>query len=58
MLTARPAAAVLVALRRHGGRWGLIVALAALPVYYGVTDLVNGYQAAVVAGHPVIHHDL
>src|SRR5580693_1828410 len=55
---ARPAAAVLVTLRRHGGRWGLIVALAALPVYYGVTDLVNGYQAAVVGGHPVIHHDL
>ena len=40
------------------GRWGLIAALAALPVYYGVSDLVNGYQAAVVAGHPVIHHDL
>ena len=57
-LAARPAATVLAALRRYGGRWGLIVALAALPVYYGVTDLVNGYQAAVVAGHPVIHHDL
>ena len=58
MLAARPAAAVLAAVRRYGGRWGLIAALAALPVYYGVTDLVNGYQAAVVAGHPVIHHDL
>src|ERR1700728_3731476 len=58
VLTARPAAAALAALRRYGGRWGLIVALAALPVYYGVTDLVNGYQAGVVAGHPVIHHDL
>src|ERR1700729_1323473 len=58
VLAARPSAAVLAALRRYGGRWGLIVALAALPVYYGVTDLVNGYQAAVVAGHPVIHHDL
>ena len=58
MLAARPAATALAALRRYGGRWGLIVALAALPVYYGVTDLVNGYQAGVVAGHPVIHHDL
>ena len=36
-VAARPAAAALAALRRHGGRWGLIVALAALPVYYGVT---------------------
>src|ERR1700753_1769435 len=50
--------AVLAALRRYAGRGGLIAALAALPVYYGVTDLANGYQAAVVAGHPVIHHDL
>src|SRR6201992_1604296 len=50
--------AVLAALRRYAGRGGLIAALAALPVYYGVTDLVNGYQAAVVAGQPVIHHDL
>src|ERR1700729_1354513 len=58
VVAARPASAVLAALRRYGGRWGLIVALAALPAYYGVTDLVNGYQAAVVAGHPVIHHDL
>src|ERR1700728_2547402 len=58
VLAARPSTAVLAALRRYGGRWGLIVALAALPAYYGVTDLVNGYQAAVVAGHPVIHHDL
>jgi branched-chain amino acid transport system permease protein len=52
------AARVLAAIRRFAGRWGLIVALAALPVYYGATDLFNGYQAAVVAGHPVIHHDL
>src|SRR6516162_7467089 len=54
-LTAR---AGVTAIRRHLGRWALIAALAALPVYYGVSDLVNGYQAAVVAGHPVIHHDL
>src|SRR6516162_7757817 len=54
-LTAR---AGVTAVRRYLGRWSLIAALAALPVYYGVSDLVNGYQAAVVAGHPVIHHDL
>ena len=36
---ARPLAAV----RRHAGQWGLIAALAALPVYYGVHDLVYGY---------------
>ncbi|HJY74256.1 MAG TPA: hypothetical protein VJ347_20970, partial [Streptosporangiaceae bacterium] len=48
----------LAAVRRYAGQWGLIAALAALPVYYGVNDLVNGYQATVVAGHPVIHHDL
>ena len=51
---ARPLAAV----RRFVGRWGLIAALAALPVYYGIHDLVYGYQAGVVAGHAVIHHDL
>ena len=27
-------------------------------MYYGISDLVNGYQAGVVAGQPVIHHDL
>ena len=48
----------LAAVRRYAGRWGLIVALAALPVYYGIHDLVQGYQAGVVAGHAVIHHDL
>ena len=56
--TRRPARAGVTAVRRYLGRWSLIAALAALPVYYGVSDLVNGYQAAVVAGHPVIHHDL
>jgi branched-chain amino acid transport system permease protein len=50
----RPVAAI----RRFSGRWGLIIALAALPVYYGIRDLTHGYQAGVVAGHPVIHHDL
>ena len=47
----------LVAIRHYAGRWGLIVALAALPVYYGIQDLVQGYQV-YVAGHAVIHHDL
>ena len=52
-LPVRPLAAV----RRYAGQWGLIAALAALPVYYGVHDLVYGYQVSV-AGHQVIHHDL
>ena len=47
----------LAAVRRYAGQWGLIAALAALPVYYGVHDLVYGYQVTM-AGHPVIHHDL
>ena len=55
-----PAAPVrpLAAVRRYVGRWGLIVALAALPIYYGINDLTHGYQAGVVAGHAVIHYDL
>jgi branched-chain amino acid transport system permease protein len=48
----------LAALRRYIGRWGLIVALLALPIYYGVRDLTHGYQAGFTAGHPVVHHDL
>ena len=36
----------------------LILALLALPVYYGIHDLVSGYQAGVANGHPVIRHDL
>src|SRR5215467_9406364 len=51
---ARPLAAI----RRYAGRWGLIAALAALPVYYGIHDLTVGYQAGFVAGHAVIRHDL
>ncbi len=47
----------LAAVRRYAGQWGLIAALAALPVYYGVHDLVYGYQVSV-AGHQVLHHDL
>ena len=53
-----PAARPLAVLRRYVGRWGLVVALVLLPIYYGVRDLTHGYQAGVVAGHPVIHHDL
>ncbi|MFZ0043513.1 MAG: branched-chain amino acid ABC transporter permease, partial [Solirubrobacteraceae bacterium] len=54
-----PAQAVrpLAAVRRWAGRWGLILALLALPVYYGIRDLTHGYPT-VVAGHVVIHHDL
>ena len=48
----------LAAVRRYAGRWGLIAALAALPVYYGIHDLTQGYQAGYVAGHAVIRHDL
>jgi branched-chain amino acid transport system permease protein len=44
--------------RKYIGRWGLIVALAALPIYYGVHDLTAGYQAGFVNGHQVISHDL
>ncbi len=55
-----PAAPVraLAVVRRYVGRWGLVAALAALPVYYGISDLTHGYQAGFVAGHVVIHHDL
>ncbi len=52
------AVAPLAAIRRFSGRWGLILALLVLPIYYGVRDLTHGYQAGVVAGHAVIHHDL
>jgi len=52
------AAQPLAALRRFVGKWGLIIALLALPVYYGVRDLTHGYGAGFVAGHHVIQHDL
>jgi branched-chain amino acid transport system permease protein len=48
----------LAALQRYVGRWGLIVALVALPAYYGVHDLTHGYQAGFHNGHPVVRHDL
>ena len=52
------AAAPLAALRRWVGRWGLIVALLALPAYYGLKDLIHGYSSGFVNGHEVINHDL
>jgi branched-chain amino acid transport system permease protein len=53
------AAAPLAALRRYVGRWGLIIALAALPAYYGIHDLITGYQVGLNAhGQPIYHHDL
>ena len=55
-----PAAArkTLGILRRYIGRWGLIVALAALPIFYGIHDLTAGYHAGYLHGRPVVHHDL
>jgi branched-chain amino acid transport system permease protein len=54
-----PAAiAPLAAVRRYLGRWGLIVALLALPVYYGIRDLTHGYSSGFVHGHEIINHDL
>jgi branched-chain amino acid transport system permease protein len=48
----------LVAIRRYFGQWGLIAALAALPIYYGVRDLTHGYAAGSLAGHALVRHDL
>ncbi|MGH2850241.1 MAG: hypothetical protein ACRDLP_06460, partial [Solirubrobacteraceae bacterium] len=45
-------------LRTRVGTWGLVIALLALPVYYGLHDLIHGYQIGFVHGHAVIHHDL
>jgi len=55
-----PAAALrpfIAALRRHLGAWGLIAALAVLPVFYAIKDLTAGYQTSV-NGHPAVAHDL
>src|SRR5947209_9310775 len=48
----------LAALRRRVARWGLAVALAALPVYYTIFDLTSGYPAGFAHGSTVVHHDL
>ncbi len=55
-----PAAAArpLDAARRYVGRWGLVVALLALPVYFGIHDLTHGYAAGFAGGHQVVRHDL
>jgi branched-chain amino acid transport system permease protein len=47
----------LSAIRRAAGRWSLVVALAALPVFYAVHDLVSGYPT-FEHGHTVAIHDL
>ena len=47
----------LLALQRVVGRWGLIAALAALPVGYAVHDLVSGYPG-FAHGHATVTHDL
>jgi branched-chain amino acid transport system permease protein len=49
----------LVILRTYLGRWGLIVALAALPIYYTIRDLTHGYASGhIVHGHVLFVHDL
>jgi branched-chain amino acid transport system permease protein len=63
-VTPRPAGAgsagrkALAYARTRIGRWGLIAALAALPIFYGIHDLTTGYHSGYLHGHPVTHHDL
>jgi branched-chain amino acid transport system permease protein len=45
------------AVRRHAGAWALPLALALLPIYYGLQDLISGYTVSV-NGHPVVYHNL
>jgi branched-chain amino acid transport system permease protein len=45
-------------IRRAIGKWGLVVALAALPVYYGIHDLVSGYSTTLPNGHAISAQDL
>jgi len=47
-----------IAWRDGGSAVGLIIALAALPVFLPGHDLTTGYQAGLVSAHAVIHHDL
>ena len=51
-----PVRTLLLATRRAVGRWGLVAALAALPIYYAVHDLVSGYPG-FAAGHATVTHD-
>ncbi|MGO9750454.1 MAG: branched-chain amino acid ABC transporter permease [Solirubrobacteraceae bacterium] len=46
------------ALRGNAGLYALLILLFALPVYFGIHDLVAGYQSGYVNGHAVIRHDL
>ena len=52
-----PVKELVAALRRFVGRWGLIAALAALPIYFAIDDLVNGYPG-FAHGHATTSHDL
>ena len=52
-----PVREALAAVRNLAGRWGLIVALAALPVYYAIHDLTSGYPG-YAHGHTTAIHDL
>jgi branched-chain amino acid transport system permease protein len=51
------AARPLALLRKRIGSWGLIIALIALPAYYGIHDLTHGY-ITYAHGHASRHHDL
>src|SRR5690349_5847080 len=53
----QPVKEALLTARRWVGQWGLIVALAALPVYYAIHDLVVGYTG-FSNGHATSIHDL
>ena len=57
-LTSSWAASALRSVRTIAGRWGLPIALAALPVYYAVHDLTAGYAGSFVHGHATIAHDV
>jgi branched-chain amino acid transport system permease protein len=49
----------LATLRKHDvGGILLIVALIALPLFYGIHDLTHGYQQGFSHGKPVVRHDL
>jgi branched-chain amino acid transport system permease protein len=50
-------ASPLAAPRRFVGRFGLVAALAALPIYYALQDLISGYPA-FVNGQIVTEHNL
>ena len=47
----------LAPVRRFFGRWGLVLALLALPVIYAIHDLTTGY-AGFAGGHATVSHDL